>query len=182
MRALRLATAIALLGLMVSGSRFAVAESQALLNAGHLGAVGVPLYAGLLSLNKQDDEGFKQLLYTYGASMGATLVLKNTIDATRPNGEPESFPSGHAASAFSGAAYLQRRYGWKYGAPAYAVGALVGYSRVENDRHYWRDVAASAVLSAVAAYFFTTPEEGPVVSVTADAVTGQYGVALSYRF
>ncbi len=182
MRFYRRAVAFAILSMVTAAPQAVLAESQALLNAGHAGALGVPVFAGVLSLVKDDQEGVRQLLYTYGATMGTTLVLKNTIDAERPNGEPESFPSGHAASAFAGAAYLQRRYGWKYGMPAYAVGTFVGYSRVENDRHYWRDVAASALLSTLAAHLLAEPEDKQVISVIADPAAREYGLRVSYRF
>ena len=39
-------------------------------------------------------------------------------------------PSIHSAVAFAGASYIQRRYGWKFGAPAYALAVDVGWSRI----------------------------------------------------
>jgi membrane-associated phospholipid phosphatase len=183
MPSIRLAGLVCALGLMVSGSGSVQAESQFLLNAGTAGALGVPLVAGIISIDHADQEGLQQLLYTYGATMGTTLLLKKTVDATRPNGEPESFPSGHAASAFAGAAYLQRRYGWTYGVPAYAVGAFVGYTRVENDKHYWRDVAASAAIASLSAYFFTTPaENGVQVALIADPTSKEIGLSATLQF
>ena len=48
--------------------------------------------------------------------------------------------------AFSGATFLQKRYGWSYGLPAYALATFVGYSRVAADRHHWWDCAAGAAI------------------------------------
>ena len=74
--------------------------------------------------------------------MAVVYVLKPIVDRQRPDGGSQSFPSGHSASAFAGAAFLQRRYGWSYGAPAYAVATFVAYSRVESKRHWTSDVIA----------------------------------------
>lgn len=178
----RLAALVCALGLMVTGAAPAMAYSQFLQDAGTAGAIGVPLFAGILSLAHQDKTGAEQLLLTYGATMGTTMILKKTVDATRPNGLPESFPSAHAASAFAGAAYLMRRYGLKYGVPAYAAGAFVGYTRVHNDKHYWRDVAASAAIATVFGYLLAKPDEGLYVSAITDPSTKTYGVVASLHF
>lgn len=161
----------------------ASAKSQALLRAGDVGAVGAPLTAGLISLFKYDHQGVMQLGFSYAAALGATLALKKTINSERPNGEDESFPSGHAASAFSGASYLHYRYGLRYGIPAYAIALGVGYSRVENDKHYWRDIAAGAAIANLSAYLITTRYQLPVpIAVTTDPANGAYGVRSAFQF
>ncbi len=147
------------------------------------GAVGVPLAAGIISLVKDDWPGAWQLGFTYAATMGATLGLKYTVHETRPDGGKHSFPSGHAASAFAGAAYLQRRYGWKYGIPAYAISTLVGYARVHNDKHHWHDILASAVIGSVAGFFITKPYDNRIqTSFIADPASNTYGIQASMRF
>jgi membrane-associated phospholipid phosphatase len=159
------------------------ANSKALDDAATAGALTVPLAAGIISLAKDDWPGAWQLGFTYAATMGTTLALKKTVHETRPNGNPESFPSGHAASAFAGAAYLQRRYGWGYAIPAYAVGAFVGYARVHNDKHHWHDILASAVLANVSAFFITKPYERNVdVSLVADPISNSYRFSAALRF
>ena len=182
MRKGRLLGMMCALGLLAATAQPALAYSKFLDDAGTAGAIGIPLFAGVFSLMHQDKEGAEQLLLTYGATMGTAIALKKTVDATRPNGLPESFPSGHAASAFSGAAYLQRRYGLKYGLPAYALATFVGYTRVENDKHYWRDVAASAVIGTVFAYVFAKPDHGFYVSAITDPSTNTYGVQAALHF
>jgi membrane-associated phospholipid phosphatase len=82
---------------------------------------------------------------------GSSLVLQELIDEERPDKtDHHSFPSDSAAVAFSAASFLQIRYGWSYGLPAYAVAGFVGWSRVESGRHYWHDVLAGAALGWVA--------------------------------
>lgn len=76
-----------------------------------------------------------------------TLVqaLKVTVRRDRPDqSNSMSFPSGHAASAFATATVLQRYYGWKVGAPAYALGGYVALARMSWNRHHASDVVMGA--------------------------------------
>ena len=76
-----------------------------------------------------------------------TLVLKHTVRQQRPNGRAyNSFPSGHATTAFTFAAVVTERHGWQAGVPAYLLAALVGYQRVSGKAHYFHDVLAGAML------------------------------------
>ncbi len=79
-----------------------------------------------------------------------TELLKVTVQRERPNGQDnKSFPSGHTSNAFALAAVAQRHYGWKLGVPAYAVAAVVGASRLEQDKHWLSDVVAGATLGYI---------------------------------
>ncbi|WP_207766086.1 phosphatase PAP2 family protein [Solimonas fluminis] len=84
----------------------------------------------------------------------ATYGLKYAVDAERPNGGPRSFPSGHTASAFMGAEFIRKEYGWGWGVPAYLTASWVGYSRVETENHYWRDVIAGALIGIASNHDF----------------------------
>jgi membrane-associated phospholipid phosphatase len=59
--------------------------------------------------------------------------------------------------AFSGATFLQRRYGWKLGVPAYAVSTYVAWGRVYSKRHDVWDVLAGAAIGVGSALVFTRP-------------------------
>lgn len=180
-RLFAMCAACLLVSLIAPGEAYA--NSKALDDAATAGALTVPLAAGIISLAKDDWPGAWQLGFTYAATMGVTLGLKKTVNETRPNGNPESFPSGHAASAFAGAAYLQRRYGWQYALPAYALSTFVGYARVENDKHHWHDILASAVLANISAYLIARPyQRNANVALVADPVTNSYGISASLRF
>lgn len=127
-----------------------------LVRAGDNLQIGIPLSAGVISLMKGDFAGTGE--WAEGAlwTSVATHTLKFAVNEERPNGnDNNSFPSGHTSAAFQGAAFLQMRYGWEYGLPAYAAASFVGYSRVKGKYHYWHDVAAGAALAIGVQYAIT---------------------------
>ena len=141
--------------LLVAGG----AGADGIERAGDVGAVLLPAGAAVGALVVKDHRGLGQLGEAFVSSMAVVYVLKVTVDRTRPDGGQYSFPSGHAASAFVGAAFLQRRYGWRLGIPAYALASFVGYSRVEAKRHYTSDVVAGAAIGIGANLVFTHRRE-----------------------
>lgn len=112
--------------------------------------------AGMISLVRGDYDGTGE--WAEGAlwTSFATHTLKLAVSEERPNRiDNNSFPSGHTSAAFQGAAFLQMRYGWAYGMPAYAAASFVGYSCVHGKYHYWHDVAAGAALAVGVQYIIT---------------------------
>jgi membrane-associated phospholipid phosphatase len=69
-----------------------------------------------------------------------TFALKHAIQRTRPDGEPRSFPSGHAAGTFAAATVMQRHYGLKGAIPAYTVAVLISGARLQANSHYATDL------------------------------------------
>ena len=96
--------------------------------------------------------GNKKLAYAGRDIVRAQVVsqvmvqsLKYTVRRDRPDhSNNKSFPSGHSASAFATATVLQRYYGWKVGAPAYALGSYVALARMAWNRHHATDVVMGA--------------------------------------
>ncbi len=132
------------------------AQNDSLTRWGDLIQVALPISGGFIALAHSDGEGFVQAVEGAVYTAAATHALKFAVDAKRPDGSNlDSFPSGHTSAATQGAAFLAMRYGWKYGIPAYALAGVVGYSRVEARRHYWRDVAAGALLATGIQYAVT---------------------------
>jgi membrane-associated phospholipid phosphatase len=77
--------------------------------------------------------------------------VKYTTRRLRPDGSSRnSFPSGHAASAFATASVIQRHFGWRAGIPAYAFGGYIAASRVAAHRHYLSDVLVGAAVGVAA--------------------------------
>lgn len=104
------------------------AGSAGLEKFGDFTNIAMPLAALGFTGIHQDKQGAIQFVKSFALTIGAVYVLKPTVNEKRPNGGKWSFPSGHTASAFSSASFLQMRYGWKYGIPAYALATVVGYS------------------------------------------------------
>ena len=118
--------------------------------------VALPVTALASTYILDDKEGRVEFWKSYISSISLTYLLKYSIDKTRPNGDCcESFPSGHTTAAFSGAMFIQRKYGFKYGIPSLLLASFVGYSRVYADKHYWEDVATGASIGIVGNMIFT---------------------------
>jgi membrane-associated phospholipid phosphatase len=85
-----------------------------------------------------------------------TQGFKYATDRTRPNGGVRAFPSGHSSATFATAEVLREHYGWKVGAPAYAIGGYVSISRMVDNKHWASDVifgTAVGIVSGRAASF-----------------------------
>lgn len=146
---------------------------------GNVGQLAVPIAALLATISHHDLKGTLQLTEAYSLAMGTTFLIKPAINRRRPDGGSWSFPSGHSASAFAGAAFLDRRYGLAYGIPAYFVAATVGYSRVVAKRHYFSDVLGGAAIGIGANLLLTSRFNCMTISpvVTNDQVGIQAHIA-----
>lgn len=147
----------------------------------------VPTVASLaLIATKGDKQGFWQFAKSAGTNLALTFILKYTINKPRPNGATDghAFPSGHTSGAFQGASFLQRRYGWSYGIPAYLVAGFVGYSRLagNNPRHDGYDVLAGAAIGIGSTYLFTTSYQKEHYELTFAGAEGYYLLGLKYKF
>lgn len=119
--------------------------------------VAVPLAIAATTLLLKDWKGLKEGAFTAAATIGTVAILKYTVSELRPdNSNYHSFPSGHTAAMFAAATFIQRRYGWKFGVPAYALATYVGFGRVCARKHLWWDTIAGAAIGTVSALVFTT--------------------------
>ena len=150
--------------------------------SGNVLKVALPLAGGAFALYKGDRRGFLQVGASVVSAYGVSLLLKEVVREQRPDLSGwDSFPSDSAAVAFAAASSIQVRYGWDYGLPSYAIAGYVGYSRVHADRHDWGDVAAGALIGAVAGWLLTDPyEEMPAMQVFAD--TRSAGINLHWTW
>jgi len=116
----------------------------------------IPITAAVVPTVKRDWNGLFQFGLSFGSTVGTVGIGKLVFDKRRPNEANKlSYPSGHSAASFSGAAFLQSRYGAAYGIPAYAAAAFVGYSRIQADQHYGDDVLAGASIALLYNWTFT---------------------------
>jgi len=138
----------------------------------------VPLSGLGLTLYKHDGEGQGQFWKSLITTVAVTEGLKASVSEARPNGACcDAFPSGHTSAAFDGAAFIQRRYGWKLGWPAYAAATFVAYSRVNADKHDVTDVTAGAAIGILSAYYFTKPYHNVEIS----PVAGDHTLGVAVR-
>lgn len=131
-----------------------------------------------------DWTGLRQGALTAMTAMGTTELLKLIIHKRRPDGSNmRSFPSGHTAISFADAAFVQRRYGWKFGVPAYALAAYIGWGRTFARKHDWWDVLAGAAIGAGSAYIYTRPlPKGSSLTITPVATSTDFGFTALYQF
>jgi membrane-associated phospholipid phosphatase len=134
------------------------ASANGIESAGTAVAIAMPLIAGGIAWgHDQDWTGVAQMGVVTLASVGTAYGLNHITHEWRPDhSDDHSLPSDTAALAFAPAAFLWDRYGWKYGVPAYAAAAFVGYSRVDSKKHHWYDVVASAGIAWGYSQIFTT--------------------------
>ncbi len=131
------------------------AQNLTITRLGDFTAVALPVAAMMPVLVDGDQDeyyDFTDMAWAYGTTMATTYALKWTLNHTRPDGDPYSFPSAHTSSAFSGATLIQLRYGAKYGIPAFILAGFVGYSRVQAERHFWGDVLGGAFIGTGISY------------------------------
>lgn len=99
---------------------------------------------------------YKQFVKSFASGFAATHIMKLTLKKKRPNeNNSSSFPSGHTFAAFSGAAFIQSRFGSTYGVPAFLLAGFVGYSRVKSLNHFADDVLAGASIGYLFNEFYT---------------------------
>ncbi|MBH91088.1 MAG: phosphatase PAP2 family protein [Candidatus Marinimicrobia bacterium] len=123
---------------------------------GDIFQIAIPLSGVYMTYQNDDKIGREKFLKSYVTTLTTTYLLKKITARERPDGSNTmSFPSGHTSSAFSGASFINSRYGLKFGIPAYCAASFVGYSRVHAKKHYWTDVIAGAVLATLTNYLFT---------------------------
>lgn len=117
-----------------------------------------PLAGFVGSLAIRDYKGTKQLVLSGITNIAVTYALKYTIKKERPDhSDHHAFPSNHTSVSFQGASFIQRRYGWKCGLPAYLLSAYVTWGRTYAKQHDWWDVTAGAIIGTASSYLFTRP-------------------------
>ncbi len=139
-------------------------------------AYGTTLYTG-------DKEGQIEFYKSYGATVVTTDLLKRIVREKRPCCDsPYSFPSGHSSSAFAGAAFIHKKYGWRYALPAYLAATYTAYTRVYAKKHYTHDVIAGALLGIGFSWYFATPYHKRGLSVVPETGVRYVGAKVNYRW
>lgn len=152
--------------------------------------IALPSLAASMTFAYRDFEGTLEFAKSFGTTLGVTYILKPIINEQRPISSSKlkegrapgnmSFPSGHTAAAFGGAAFLQMRYGWWFGAPCYLAASYVGFSRVYGQRHWFRDVLGGAAIAVAANVLFTTRYCGKKLQVDPILEEDRKGISLHW--
>lgn len=162
----------------------------------------VATYFGLDLLGAEAKHSFKEQAATAATAYIIMAVLVNgikyTVQEPRPgSGARNSFPSGHTATAFTGAELIRLEYGNGYGIAAYGITtAGVAFMRLYNDRHWLNDIVAGAgigILSANIAYWMlpwerklfgwdNSSRQRIALMPTYNTTFKQYGLMLSAQF
>ncbi len=103
-------------------------------------------------------------------------AMKFAVRRTRPNGDPRSFPSGHATATFATATVLQDHYGWKVGVPFFAAATYTAISRLTINKHWASDVTMGAFVGIASARTVTLHLRQQKVALAPFAVPGGWGV------
>ncbi len=178
-----LAIIICIFGLILFAGQASVvnADENTTERAGDIMQILIPATAYAATFVLDDKEARPQFYKSFFVTLAVTQGLKYTINKQRPeDGNNDSFPSGHTSAAFQGATFIHKRYGVKYGIPAYIGASFVGWSRVDAKKHYTVDVLAGAAIGILSSCYFTTPYED--ISVTPVADNGFYGLHLSKKW
>lgn len=150
---------------------------------GYYGAVGSVVLTGILQRKSGCEITADALLITESTltASGLTEILKRLTKRRRPNGQDhKSFPSGHTSGAFALATALTEIYGKGVGRVAWGLAALVGTSRIRDDKHYFSDVCAGACLGILVGKGFTS-KRYPDWRVTFNPHTEGISIHISIR-
>ena len=140
-------------------------------------AVGVWAIGGVSGNGNVASTG-RDLLRAQISAFSWDYVIKFATNRTRPNGDPRSFPSGHATASFAAAMVLQEHFGWKAGVPAFAMGAYTCFTRLTDNQHWLSDVVFGAALGMVSARTVTVRLRAQPFKVAPLAVRGGGGIQL----
>lgn len=102
----------------------------------------------------KDPHGYDRAIGMFKATAYAstvTTILKYTAREPRPydHNVKNSFPSGHTTTAFAFSGYVAGEHGWGWGIPALLGSTFIGYSRINDNRHWLHDVTAGATIGWV---------------------------------
>ncbi len=108
-----------------------------------------------------------------------TYGIKFATNRTRPNGDPHSFPSGHASTSFTVAMVLQEHFGWKAGIPAFAAATYTGISRLGENQHWASDIVFGAALGMASGRTVTIHMRRTNLVVSPAPMPGGMGLTLT---
>lgn len=182
---------LAALALPVDGSITLGASSTRFLKAGfgttgkqlgeeyvQAGSAAATWVAGALFKKPKMAAVGRDLMEAQLVSAATTQALKLAVQRTRPDGEPRSFPSGHASASFASATVLHRHFGAKAAIPAYGAAVYITMSRLQANSHYASDILIGAALGLAVGRAATLHVPGTRVQLSPVALAGGAGFSV----
>ncbi len=164
-------------------SQFFNREDSFIENTGDAMVIALPVSALATTFIMKDQQGTWQFTKGFLLNQAVTVTAKLLINKERPlQGGDYAFPSGHTSTAFQGASFFHRRYGFKYAIPAYVLAGFTAYSRWNAKRHDGWDILAGAIVGIGSTYFFTTPYNEKQMQLTFSSYDNNYLLGFSYSF
>jgi membrane-associated phospholipid phosphatase len=112
-----------------------------------------------------------------------TRSMKKAINRTRSDGGTYSYPSGHTSTAFTVAGVVYKDLGPTWGIPALVAASYVGFSRLQENKHYLSDVVAGAVLgSYISLKISGRHRQDAGYHIVPVAGSRRYGISFRYEF
>ena len=158
-------------------------QSETIETTGDVFLFAIPATALGATLLKNDTKGTWQFAKGFVLNQALTFSLKKIISKPRPDlSNNDSFPSGHTSITFQGASFIHKRYGIKYGIPAYLLTGFTAYSRIKADKHDGYDVLAGAIIGVGSTYLFTTPYQKEHLELTYTSFEKNHMIGFKYSF
>ena len=168
---------------LITSSMHTYGQGDAIQTSGDVLLFAMPASALAGSLIEGDYEGTLQFAKGFAVNQAVTIGLKYALNKDRPYGGGErAFPSGHTSTTFQSAAFIQKRYGWGYGLPAYLLAGYTGFSRINAKKHDGWDVLAGAVVGVGSAYIFTTPYQKEHMQLSFSNDADSFSLGFVYKF
>ena len=159
-------------------------KRKAIRTTGDVCAILLPALDLTAVVIQRDWQGLKQGVYSGLGTIAVSCALKYSINKERPDrSNHRSFPSMHSSISYASATFVQRRYGWQWGLPAYLTATFVGWSRVYGKKHDWWDVAAGAAIGSGCSLIFTRKfAQKHDLKMSPVAGNSHYGIYAFMRF
>lgn len=149
--------------------------------ATHFALAGLWYLAGQQAQDAKTYEVGKRMFSALAITGVSTMFFKVAACTDSPNGESLAWPSGHVSSTMAMATVLNDAYGPLVGAPMFALTALVGVSRIDDQEHSFSDVVFGAALGWVVAHSVMKEHRlevfGGEIVPYVDPQSGQAGIA-----
>ncbi len=150
--------------------------------AGVTGALVAASYTG-------ENQKLRAMSFSLAEGFVMSEIIVHSVKAAtkrdRPSGQnQQSFPSGHTSATFTYATVISHYYGVRAGIPAFAVASLVGFSRIEKNKHHLSDVIAGATLGYLIGRTVVkvTDRRATRKSMTVTPLMGQETTGVSVRW